>query len=375
MLAISEGSAINTAIHILILLTLTASIAIDLAEKMKNAVFYWGILFLGVAVKIASNSFVLIDLGLLLFAAKGCPFKLIARTSLVAISVSVMGIVFLSVIGILPDYIGASRGNGIRHSLGFLYTTYLSHYYFNIATLYVFIRSKGIAYLELILLFLVNVVIYALTFSRNSFMLVSALIICAFVIKVGGAKLAINKAVLSLFAEYSWFGFFTLFLMASLLYSPENTMWEKINTVFSNRFAQTQTSIFNYGLSPLGEEIEWVGNSVEVGHSETTRKDANPNGDDNFVDNSFINILLTKGWIALIYILMVWSVAGRAVASRGDAMLCAIFLLIALHSTIDPQLTSIEYSAFWFLAMPIAQKQLNGLIQAKKDELLESYNE
>lgn len=367
MLALPSDSFINTAIHGVLFVSLVLSIAFDV-EKMKRASLYWLFLTVAIGVKVCSDAFLLIDLVVLLMSARGYSFKRIAIVSFATISITVILIVLLSVAGAIPDYV-FKRGEDIRHCLGFLYTTYLSHYYFNIVTLYIFLRSKKIHYLELSLLLLVNLIIYGLTFSRNSFLLVCVLVALVTVGKIKKKRPRPRATVLNACAEYSWIILFATYLMMSLLYNPSTPVWERINDYSSNRFEQTQASLQKYGVTAFGKEIEWVGNSVELGSDNITRSTANPDGDRNFVDNSLVNILLTKGLISLLLVIAIWSLAGKAAADRGESTTCLIFLLIAVHSSIDPQLTAIEYSSFWFYAMSLAQSELHGRIGVIKKRL------
>ena len=62
------------------------------------------------------------------------------------------------------------------------------------------------------------------------------------------------------------------------------------------------------------------------------------------IDNSFVNILVLRGYISFGIMLVAFWMLGRQAKMKKDLWLCAVLCVIAVHSVIDPQLLSLEYN-------------------------------
>ena len=339
MFSFAEGSAVNTILHGFSLLLLLCS-SVMLWKFDSKTVLALAFCVFGLVVKINSGSVVFIDLAFLFYASRCTQFDDIARLSLALLGIGSVAIVFSSVIGVIPDYLFA-RGETIRHGLGFLYSTNLSHLYLNIVLLYLFLKRDDLSHAECLLLFSVDILIFILTDSRNSCGLVAIALCCAVVFK--WVRSNAFEFVLALIARWSFIFFTVLLIVAALAYNPTDEGWRKLNGFTSNRIAQDHASLIKYGVRPFGQEIEFANHTIAMGETDRTEQQEKPTGDPNIVESSFLNILITKGYVSLLLVLTAFLIAMR---NECDRWLSIIMLMIAAHSAFDFQLINLLYTTF-----------------------------
>ena len=339
MLSFAEGSSVNTMLHALSLMCLLGS-AVMFRLFDSETVLASVLCAFGLIVKMNAGNILFIDLAILFYASRCTDFKGIARFSLGLLGVGSTAIVMGSAIGIIPDYL-FTRGETIRHGLGFLYSTNLSHLYLNIVLLILFLKRDDLQLSECLLLFSIDVLIYILTDSRNSCGLVAIALLCACAFKMGrNGKLDLALAWI---ARCS-FGLFTVLLLsAALAFNPADEGWKALNRFTSNRIAQDHASLIKYGVKPFGQEIEFSNRTIAMGETDKTEQEANPEGDPNIVESSFLNILITKGYVSLLLVLFGFWIAMR---NETDRWMSLIMLMIAAHSAFDFQLTNLLYTTF-----------------------------
>lgn len=339
MLSFAEGSSVNTMLHALSLACLLGS-AVMFRLFDSKTVLALALCAFGLIVKMNAGNILFIDLAIVFYASRCADYKGIARFSLGLLGVGSIAIVMGSAIGIIPDYL-FTRGETIRHGLGFLYSTNLSHLYLNIVLLFLFLRRDDVQFSECLLLFSIDVLIYILTDSRNSCGLVAIALFCACTFKISrNEKLDLALAWI---ARCS-FGLFTvLLLIAALAFNPEDEGWKALNRFTSNRIAQDHASLIKYGVKPFGQEIEFSNRTIAMGETDKTEQEANPEGDPNIVESSFLNILITKGYVSLLLVLLGFWIAMR---NEADRWMNLIMLMISAHSAFDFQLTNLLYTTF-----------------------------
>lgn len=339
MLSFAEGSSVNTMLHVLSLACLLGSAVMFRLFDCKT-VLALALCAFGLIVKMNAGNILFIDLAIVFYASRCADYKGIARFSLGLLGVGSIAIVMGSAIGIIPDYL-FTRGETIRHGLGFLYSTNLSHLYLNIVLLFLFLRRDDVQFSECLLLFSIDVLIYILTDSRNSCGLVAIALFCACAFKISrNEKLDLALAWI---ARCS-FGLFTvLLLIAALAFNPEDEGWKALNRFTSNRIAQDHASLIKYGVKPFGQEIEFSNRTIAMGETDKTEQEANPEGDPNIVESSFLNILITKGYVSLLLVLLGFWIAMR---NEADRWMNLIMLMISAHSAFDFQLTNLLYTTF-----------------------------
>lgn len=364
MLAIPDGSLVNTCLHAILLLGLVAS-RIGFIRVDSDLVLFLLGLIIGLGAKVSTSSFLFIDLAILLYAGARFPFKRIAIIYCAVIGILVSAVVLSSLVGIVPNW-EFSRGNQVRYGLGFLYSTFVSHYLFYFVLMYLYVRRDSIAPWEYGLILLVNIFVYWMTNSRNSFLLVCAAVAIAVGVRLIRGRASIPSWLLRASGQWSFLILVVLSLFSVVAFDPTNSTWSTLNRMLSNRLAQQQASMERYDITLFGNDIELNGNALTM--TAEGPKDAaeiQPDGDGNYVDNSFLLTLLVRGVFAWVAIITAFTLAGREAVLSKDVLLCFILLLIAIHSTVDDLLLEVSRNGFLFMAWSASGKSLYRRVPVK----------
>lgn len=359
MIAPPSGSSLNTALHFgslgLIVLSCVGHIKLDTNFYMA---FVLGAV--GLLVKLCADNFTYIDLAVILYAAHRFNYRGVAKFSLVILGLACLITVMCSQVGVIQDY-PFTRGSTIRHGLGFLWCTTPSHYYLNLVLLYVYLRPQ-IKVPELLVLLLGDIAIYLATDSRNSFLMV-ILVLLFVALRRKFNKLASARVIAFTRKCAGWsFVLLTAICFAlPLMYNAESGLWRKVNSVSSNRLAQTQASLYKYGVLPFGQDIEFVGNGIVITDSGlVSDKDSNPDGDANMIDSSFVRLFVMDGYVVALMVLGGLTISALSITKHESPLLWMIILIIGIHSVLDPQLLSLQCSSFLFLFWDYAVLELEN---------------
>lgn len=372
VLSFPEGSLAHTLLHAAVLVLMLTSIILN-RPKYSVVVLSGIILITSLLVMMQSGQSILLDLVLMLIASTGYSYRSIAKLTLVLIGALIMMTVCASQIGLIVDY-PFSRGETIRHGLGFRYSTYLSHLYLNLVLLYIYLRFNHLSWWEYALIGIVDVYIFVMTDSRNSFALVFLVLFASLMIRVCGQSKLLFR-VISCGARFGFICVFAIGSIAAISYDSASPTWNSINAFTSNRLAQEHTSLLRYGITPFGQEIEFAGNSLIMGESLEINKEANKNYDRNVIENSLIKTGVQYGGVSLILVLAAQYIAARYASRNKDLVLLLTLLIVALHSYFDPQLMDLLYTTVWFyvwgaVALGFSSSRLGKSIDSRIDSII-----
>ena len=210
------------------------------------------------------------------------------------------------------------------------------------ALLVLYLRRERIHYYEIALLALIDTSIFLFTDSRNSFVLGLAALLVAITLKNGASGFfrCFGRCIQHC-ARIAMVLLPVISLLAALLYNPHSVAWQSANKVLSNRLAQTSASVDRYGWTLFGQDIEFVGNGLVPGGDGLTDTAAHPDGDANFIDNSYVHVLVINGVLVAVACWMTLIIAAQQCFRTNDSWMALILLVVALHSLFDPQLLQI----------------------------------
>lgn len=354
LLAFPDGSIQNTLFHFGSLLVLTVSSAISVFwEKTpitKSCIPGLILLVVGIIQLLIAKDALFIDLALVFIASRDIDFREIAKFTLIVEGCGCAVIVLSSLIGLIPNYYNTRSDGTVRYYLGFTYSTLLSHLFLNMALLVLYLRRERIHYYEIALLALIDTSIFLFTDSRNSFVLGLAALLVAIILKNGASGFfrCFGRCIQHC-ARIAMVLLPVISLLAALLYNPHSVAWQSANKVLSNRLAQTSASVDRYGWTLFGQDIEFVGNGLVPGGDGLTDTAAHPDGDANFIDNSYVHVLVINGVLVAVACWMTLIIAAQQCFRTNDSWMALILLVVALHSLFDPQLLQIVYNTFLFV--------------------------
>lgn len=274
------------------------------------------------------------DFALLLVGAKNVPWKRIAYVYLCA-AVVIQGIAYYAATtGIIADILVQSD-RGIRHSLGINYPTDMAAHMLFIMLVYAALREKKLTFFEITLIGVVSYWVYMKTFARNDFICAVVMCVLLVIVKV----LWLCNIQLSKYKGLKIGGILMLLFVVGCItavtfYDPANAMYQKLDTVFSQRFSLGYQGLAQYGITAFGSFVEE--NQATLGYYF-------------FLDNSFIRIAIKYGWVFLSVITYIYYLCfNKAVDCKKDAMIVALLIML-LFGISEHHLIDIAFCPLWFM--------------------------
>ena len=311
--------------------------------------FYKILLFTGctcICSYISTNKTVFLYVFLFVAAYKMIP-NLIINVFLFIQSSLLTIIIISSQIGINIDYIfGVGERN--RHGLGFDWTTTAPIIYFYITLEYIFIRNKKMKLYEYFILEIINIFFYSMTDSRMSFLLLSLSIFCFFLLSnIRYIERFIMKVRKIFIFLPSVIAVFSIFIHT--FYQSDSRIWNKLNILLSNRLALGNSAIKKYGIKLWGQNIKWVGYSYKEN-----------SGVYNYVDCSYLQILLEYGIVFLLICVLMYSYILYKAYQENNIYLCCCIIIILVFSITEPRLLNLMYNPFPLLAVSYLRSKERG---------------
>lgn len=314
---------------------------INIFSKKSNLslILYLILIFVGIIVYINSNTYYALQFSLALLMVRDVNFHLIIKTFLYFIGISLIITIILANSGIIPVFssIGISNDGNItfRKSLGFVWVTFASQFYFYLVLAYFFIKKGDLGHLSIIFILLGDFYLYFETATKNPFILVILILI----ISILNENFK-NKPFSGKYIKYISVIIFPLMSFISLLFAiigKSNGVMVFLDNLLDNRVAMANLGFTQYGIRLFGNIIPI--NTFANGAT-------NIIGNYFYLDNSYVQYLITFGSIFLIILILLLTISLINLKSGSDWYIFVIFIFIAIHSFNDPQLIYLCYSPF-----------------------------
>lgn len=305
----------------------------------KEVVYLILFAFLSILILYHLNKTSMIPFFLLIYSARKIKFDKIAKFALIETSILLFVIIISAKLGLILNYV--SNGTRKREYLGFLYALYPQMFMFNITSLYLYITRDRKSMHGYIFLIIINTLIFIYTDSRLSFYLSILLIFSIFLLKIKPNILE-NKRIICFIMSSSFIIFSLLSIFVIMNYDSSNVTMRKLDDFLGNRLSLGYNSLSTYPITLLGNDVEFIGNGLT---SEGTKVE----GEYNYVDCFYLNILEKYGIIFFILILFLLTYTSFKVWKNKDYYLLIILFAIALHNVIDDLGINIYFNTFWLI--------------------------
>ncbi|MBR3169302.1 hypothetical protein IKF23_02580 [Candidatus Saccharibacteria bacterium] len=295
-----------------------------------------------------SDNRTLLQFFIVIVSAFRVDFKKLLKCFLVFEGGLFLLIILLAAFGVIPDLVFGRAGEFgvLRHSLGFRWCATPAIFGWSLSMAYLYYCGKEIKWWELLAIFIINIVLYALTDTRLEFACVILGIIASVVYKykeklmTGFVKETLRSLVIFLPIILTLLSF-----VLACTYTPTNDVMKKLDSWSSSRLKLSNLAVNEYSLKAFGNKTEWTGLS-------DIYEGAADDEDFKSVDNSYILIFLRYGLLVGIIVLMMYFVLGEWSVIRGDYLLEMMLFIIMLHSLFNPHLMTIPHNVFLLLIMP-----------------------
>jgi len=314
-------------------------IALDIIKEKYDLKSLFIIIFLSTfqcILYFKTGNLSMLILWIFILAAKGIEFDRIIEYSFYINAFLMLFVAASSLFGIVENRIYVRPNGDYRYSLGYQYTTNIANLYMHTIIMYVYWKKKKMSVISIVTLMAINVAIYRLTDTRNAFGIVCLILIGAVLLKY-----------LDYFSRpHKWINYIYIYsvpflalvsVCATALYNPNISWMNFINGLFSGRLQLGKVGLEQYGIKLFGNKIEWIGGIIEFEINKKTY---------NYVDSSFVQVLLEFGVIALVMASIYFVSLNRKAVRHKDIWFGLAVFLIALHSVLDPQLMWLEFNPF-----------------------------
>ena len=119
-------------------------------------------------------------------------------------------------------------------------------------------------------------------------------------------------------------------------YDSTNAVYARVNSLLSGRLRLGYQAIADYGVTLFGHPIEWIGFALGTA----------PDKAYNYVDCSYLQVMLEYGVVFLILIVLLYSLAIRKAIAKKRYDLCWILLFILIFSITEPRLADLAFNPF-----------------------------
>lgn len=268
-------------------------------------------------------------------AMRNVDFNKIIKMSFWVHVICLVVVIGSSYAGILENRIYSEEIRN-RQSLGFQYTTDSINLFFYTILMWIYWRKEKVTWIELGTMALTDVYLFKCTDTKSAFLLGLGAVIIATALKLS-TWLRHYKKLYSVVAV-GIVPFLSAWIIdLSIRYDKEVPWMKSLNKIVSARLQLGHEAYLTYGIRPLGQRIEWIGGTIKFEEVKQTY---------NYVDSSYMQILLNFGPIILGLLLAAFVVLGVKIAKKADTYFVVVLAILAVHSTFDPQIIWMEYNTF-----------------------------
>ena len=312
---------------------------ITLSRTLHYFRFHWKQLLAALAFIIsmfivAKNRDGLLDINVLLlvFSARDIDFRKLLGTFSFATFLVLVLTIYASNKGVISNMFMRADG-GYRFSLGFNYVSFASQRLFFALCSYLMFRGKKISYIELLALLSATIYMYQQTSTSSPFYLsILILAYALFSLKIIKKGFIIENFWMKTIAKYGFV--FALFITLYFCFYSSGSLFHLVDQFTHNRLRLSVEGFQNFGVLLFGQRISF--STLDLFGNFTSNY--------NFIDSSFVQLLVIDGLIVSVFMLFALTKVMRYFVSiRKDIVLACLGVMI-IHGMFDPQMLVLRYS-------------------------------
>lgn len=291
-----------------------------------NILIVYGIVFIPFFIYfVLFGNPILVKPFLLFLIVYGIKDNKIVFNSLIIQMVILFVTVVLAKLGLIDNYITPNRN---RDFLGFAYASFASYYFLFTFLLFINVRRDKLSYIELLVIFVLNYFFYMKTDTKFPFYIVIFTLILLLINK--NIKLQFNSTLVRLLPVV------LICLILCLCLVEHTDFIARLNQIVSNRIVLSRQALHEYGVSLFGQDVNFVGFDIS---------NMDPEGY-NYVDSSYIQILIKYGIASLLSILFVYDgLVCKGIKECNNYLIISV-ITIFLVAIFDPYLYDILFNVF-----------------------------
>ena len=283
---------------------------------------------------VAKNRDGLLDINVLLlvFSARDIDFRKLLGTFSVATFLVLCLTIYASQKGMIANMFMNADG-GYRFSLGFNYVSFASQRLFFALCTYLMFRGKRISYPELLVFLLATIYMYQQTSTSSPFYLSILILTYALLsIKIFKKEFIIENFWTKTLAHYGFI--LALAIILYFCFYSSGNLFHLVDQFTHNRLRLSVDGFRNFGVSWLGQPISFT----------TLDMFGNFTSNYNYIDSSFVQLLVIDGLIVSVFMLFVLTKVMRYFVSIQKDIVLACLGIMIIHGMFDPQMLVLRYS-------------------------------
>lgn len=283
---------------------------------------------------VAKNRDGMLDINVLLlvFSARDIDFRKLLGTFSLATFLVLCLTIYASQKGIIANMFMNADG-GYRFSLGFNYVSFASQRLFFALCSYLMFRGKKISYLELMALLLATIYMYQQTSTSSPFYLSILILTYALLsIKIFKKEFIIGNFWTKTLVQYGFI--LALVIILYFCFYSSGNLFHLVDQFTHNRLRLSVNGFQNFGVSWLGQPISFT----------TLDMFGNFTSNYNYIDSSFVQLLVIDGLIVSVFMLFALTKVMRYFVSIQKDIVLACLGIMIIHGMFDPQMLVLRYS-------------------------------
>lgn len=289
---------------------------------------------------IKSGYTAIIDIGLLIVAAKGVNFDKVLNTYIVVTILTIIITILAMKLGIIENVISNRTGSmKLRNSFGFIYATDFAStlFWLVLATIYRFRYEYH--YWHSILGLIVAYITYRFSDARLS----TGLLLLALLFEwMASRKTIINsekfKLILGKFAIWIMPLSAALSIIVTVFYTPSSLIMSTLNTLFTSRLELQHSGFLEYGFKIFGQPVNMIGMSGTYVHSIINNYF--------YIDNAYVQMMMRYGIVFMVIIIYLFIKSTRKAITNHDILFLFIMIIISFSGLIEQHLFQIAFNPF-----------------------------
>ena len=312
---------------------------ITLPKTLYYFRFHWKSLLIALAflfsmLIVSKNRDGLLDINVLLlvFSARDIDFRKLLGTFSLATFLVLCLTIYASQKGMIGNMFMNADG-GYRFSLGFNYVSFASQRLFFALCTYLMFRGKRISYLELLGLLLATIYMYQQTSTSSPFYLSILILTYALLsIKIFKKEFIIGNFWTKTLVQYCFI--LALVIILYFCFYSSGNLFHLVDQFTHSRLRLSVNGFQNFGVSWLGQPISFT----------TLDMFGNFTSNYNFIDSSFVQLLVIDGLIVSAFMLFALTKVMRYFVSIQKDIVLACLGIMIIHGMFDPQMLVLRYS-------------------------------
>ncbi len=312
---------------------------LNLSNTLNYFRFHWKqlltvtVFFLAMFI-VAKNRDGMLDINVLLlvFSARDIDFRKLLGTFSLATFLVLCLTIYASQKGIIANMFMNADG-GYRFSLGFNYVSFASQRMFFALCSYLMFRGKKITYIELMALLLATIYMYQQTSTSSPFYLSILILTYALLsVKIFKKEFIIGNFWTKTLLQYGFI--LALVIILYFCFYSSGNLFHLVDQFTHNRLRLSVNGFQNFGVSWLGQPISFT--TLDIFGNFTSNY--------NYIDSSFVQLLVIDGLIVSVFMLFALTKVMRYFVSIQKDIVLACLGIMIIHGMFDPQMLVLRYS-------------------------------